>query len=86
MTSDHRIDLDLFIDVLDVLDRHGFTRGDNQHAGRAIFLISDLAHIYEGTQDHPVGPTINPAPPPAGTRDRPTRTAATRSSSPAPAT
>ena len=59
---DHRIGLDLFTDVLDVLDRHGFARGDNEHAGRAIFLIGDLARIYEGTQDHPFGPSINPAP------------------------
>jgi hypothetical protein len=61
---DHRIGLDLFTDVLDVLDRHGFARGDDEHAGRAIFLIGDLARIYEGTQDHPVGPSINQAPSP----------------------
>jgi hypothetical protein len=61
---DHRIGLDLFNDVLDVLDRHGFARGDDEHAGRAIFLIGDLARIYEGTQDHPFGPPINPAPSP----------------------
>ena len=36
---DYRIGLDLFTDVLDVLHRHGFARGDDQHAGRAIFLI-----------------------------------------------
>ena len=59
---DHRIGLDLFTDVLDVLDRHGFARGDDEHAGRAIFLIGDLARIYEGTQDHPSGPAVNPAP------------------------
>ncbi len=59
---DHRIGLDLFTDVLDVLHRHGFARGDDQHAGRAIFLISDLARIYEGTQDHPSGPSSTPAP------------------------
>ena len=59
---DHRIGLDLFTDVLDVLHRHGFARGDHEHAGRAIFLISDLARIYEGTQDHPFGPAVNPAP------------------------
>jgi hypothetical protein len=59
---DHRIGLDLFTDVLDVLDRHGFARGDDEHAGRAIFLIGDLARIYEGTQDHPFGPAVNPAP------------------------
>ena len=60
--TDHRIGPDLFTDVLDVLHRHGLARGDDQHAGRATFLISDLARIYEGTQDHPSGPSINPAP------------------------
>ena len=63
--TDHRIGLDLFTDVLDVLHRHGFARGDDEHAGRAIFLISDLARIYEGSQDHPFGPYINQAPSPA---------------------
>jgi hypothetical protein len=47
-----------------VLHRHGFARDDDEHAGRAIFLISDLARIYEGTQDHPSGPAIKPAPVP----------------------
>ena len=65
---DHRIGLNLYNDVLDVLHRHGFARGDDQHAGRALFLIGDLARIYEGTQDHPYGPSITqasylPAPP-----------------------
>ena len=55
----------LITEVLDVLDRHGYTRGDDEHAGRAIFLIRDLAHIYEGSQDHPFGPTINQPPPQA---------------------
>jgi hypothetical protein len=64
--TDHRIGLDLFSDVLDVLHRHGFTRGDDQHADRALFLIGDLARIYEGSQDHPTGPSTTPAPyPPA---------------------
>ena len=30
--TDHRIGLDLFTDVLDVLHRHGFARGDDEHA------------------------------------------------------
>ena len=55
--------LNLITDVLDVLDRHGYNRGDDEHAGRAIFLISDLAHIYEGSQDHPFGPTLTEIPP-----------------------
>ena len=60
--TDHRIGLDLSNDVLDVLHRHGFSRSDDLHAGRAIFLIGDLARIYEGSQDHPDGPAITPAP------------------------
>jgi hypothetical protein len=54
----HRIGLDLFSDVLDVLHRHGFARGDDLHAGRAIFLIGDPARIYEGSRDHHYGPAI----------------------------
>ena len=62
MTADW-IDLGLITDVLDVLDRHGYARSDTEHATRAILLISDLAHIYEGRQEHPFGPTANqPAP------------------------
>jgi hypothetical protein len=61
---DHRIGLDLYCDVLDVLEQHGFTRGDDQHAGRAIFLIGDLARIYEGSQHHPYGPAVNQMPSP----------------------
>ena len=60
---DHRMGVRLITEVLDVLERHGYARGDNEHAGRAIFLIRDLAHIYEGSQDHPFGPTINQPPP-----------------------
>jgi hypothetical protein len=60
--TDDRIGLDLFTDVLDVLHRHGFTRGDDQHAGRAIFLIGDLARIYEGSQDRPTRPATTQAP------------------------
>ena len=55
-----------------MLDRHGFTRGDDQHAGRAIGLIGDLARICEGTQDHPAG-TSNQAVPPSP--EPPARTA-----------
>ena len=73
MTADW-MDLGLITDVLDVLDRHGYARSDNEHATRAILLISDLSHIYEGSQDHPFGPAVNqsppePAPPAAATRN-----------------
>ena len=53
MTSDHRITPGLIADVLDALERHGYVRSDDLHAGHAIGLIGDLASIYEGTQDHP---------------------------------
>jgi hypothetical protein len=61
MTADW-IDLGLITDVLDVLDRHGYARSDTEHATRAILLISDLAHIYEGSQGHPFGPSVNEIP------------------------
>ena len=65
--KDHRIGLDLFTDVVDVLHRHGFTRGDDKHAGRAALLIGDVARIYEGTLDYPYVPSSQaPAPPPPG--------------------
>ena len=70
------MDLGLITDVLDVLDQHGYARSDTEHATQAILLISDLAHIYEGSQDHPFGPSINeipprpePAPPGPATQD-----------------
>ena len=50
-------------DAFDMLDRHGYVRGDNEHTGRAILLISDLAHIYKGSLDHPFGPYVNEIPP-----------------------
>ena len=56
MTGDHRVTPGLVHDILDALERHGYYRGDDQHADRAIGLIGDLAGIYEGTQDHPAYP------------------------------
>jgi hypothetical protein len=53
MTSDYRITSDFNHDILDALERHGYPRSDDLHAGRAIGLIGDLAHIYKGTQDAP---------------------------------
>ena len=54
--TDHRMNLDLITDSFGLLDRHGYTRGDNEHTGRAILLLGDVAHIDEGSQDHPFGP------------------------------
>jgi hypothetical protein len=70
------MNLDLITDMFGLLDRHGYTRGDKEHTGRAILLLGDLARIYEGSQDHPFGPYINqpppqaePPPPAAATQD-----------------
>ena len=70
--TDQRMNPGLIRDVMNVLDRHGYARADDEHTGRAVLLISDLAHIYEGAQDHPFGPyhqispsRTEPAPEPA---------------------
>jgi hypothetical protein len=62
--TDHRMNPGLITDVLAVLDRHGYARGDDEHAGRAVLLLHDLTRVYEGTQDHALGPAVNPAPVP----------------------
>ena len=61
--TDDRMNLDLITEMLDMLDRHGYARSDDEHTARAIVLISDLAHIYEGSLDHPFGPYIGEIPP-----------------------
>jgi hypothetical protein len=53
MTSGHRVTPGLVHDIVDALERHGYYRGDDLHAGRAVGLLGDLAGIYEGAQDHP---------------------------------
>ncbi len=53
MTSENRITTGLIYDITDALERHGYYRGDDQHADPAIGLMADLARIWEGTQDHP---------------------------------
>jgi len=53
MTDDARMTWDLIFEVLDVLDRHGYRRSDNQHTSRAIGLLGDRTRTYEGTKDAP---------------------------------
>ncbi len=45
MTSDDRLTWGFITDVLDVMERHGYHRGDNEHTGQAIGLIRHVAHI-----------------------------------------
>jgi len=58
----NRMNPGLITDIFSVLDRHGYARSDDEHTARAIVLISDLAHIYEGSLDHPFGPYIGEIP------------------------
>ena len=53
MTDDDRLTWGFILEVLDVLERHGYRRSDNEHTGQAIGLIRNLARIYEGTLDAP---------------------------------
>jgi hypothetical protein len=60
---DQRMNIDLITQVMGVLDRHGYIRGDRQRVAHAVGTIIDLARIYEGTRDHPAGPDLTPEPP-----------------------
>jgi hypothetical protein len=55
MANDNRLTWGFLLEVLDVLERHGYRPSDNQHTGQAIGLIRDVAHVYEGTLDAPPG-------------------------------
>jgi hypothetical protein len=55
MPDDDRLTWGFITDVLDVLERHGYHRGDSVHTTRTIGLIGDVAHIYERTWDAPRG-------------------------------
>ena len=80
MADDERLTWGFILEVLDVLERHGYRRSDNEHTGQAIGLIRDVARIYEGTLDAPRGgyvvvpssPPTAPQPPgpPPGRRHR----------------
>jgi hypothetical protein len=62
MNDDRRQTWALIFDVLDVLEKHGYHKADHQHTGRAIGLVGDLAHIYEGTREAPAGAYLVPMP------------------------
>jgi transcriptional regulator with XRE-family HTH domain/ferredoxin len=71
MADDQRLTWGFIIEVLDVLERHGYRRSDSEHTGQAIGLIRQVARMYEGTLDAPVGgyvvvpssPSAAPQPP-----------------------
>jgi hypothetical protein len=62
MTSDDRMTWGLILEVMDVLERHGYHRHDNQHTGQAVEVIFGLTRVYEGTQDIGLGSSAIPVP------------------------
>jgi hypothetical protein len=64
MSGDHRHNWGMIIDVLNVLEQHGYRQADDQHTGRVVGLIGDLARIYEGTQEAPAGAYVASVPQP----------------------
>jgi hypothetical protein len=71
MTSGNRLTWGLVVDILDVLERHGYRRHDEQHTGRAVLMIGDLASTYTGRDTHP---GQEPEPPSEAERDAVTLT------------
>jgi len=68
MPDDERFTWGFILEVLDVMERHGYRPSDTQHTGQALGLIRDVTRIYEGTQDAPRGgyvvvPSPQPTPP-----------------------
>ena len=49
--DDPRVTWGLIIDVLDVLEQHGYHKGDDQHTGRAIGYLGSLGRLYAGEAD-----------------------------------
>ena len=65
MADDQRLTWRFIIDVLDVLERHGYRRSDSEHTGQAIGLLRQVARTYEGTLDAPAGGSaVMPSSPP----------------------
>jgi hypothetical protein len=49
--GDPRVTWGLIIDLLDVLEQHGYRKGDDQHTGRAISYLGGLGRLYAGEAD-----------------------------------
>ena len=58
MADDQRLTWGFIIEVLDVLEHHGYRRSDSEHTSQAIGLLRHVARIYEGTLDAPVGGSV----------------------------
>jgi hypothetical protein len=74
MADDQRLTWGFILEVLDVMESHGYRRSDSEHTGQAAGLIRDVARIYEGTLDAPRGGyvVVPSSPPTAPQRPGPT--------------
>lgn len=50
---DTRFGWPVILDLLDVLERAGYKRGDGVHTARAVALLWDAARVYAGELDEP---------------------------------
>ena len=53
MTSDDRPTGNLFLNIVGVLERHGYRLSGNYHVEQVIHAVSDLTRTYEGTEAAP---------------------------------
>jgi hypothetical protein len=49
--DDPRMTWGLIIDVLDVLERHGYHKSDDRHTGAVVGYVRPLAELYSGERD-----------------------------------
>ena len=63
MTTDNRMTWGLIIDVLDLLERHGYHQHDTSTPARPSASSIDLTRVYEGDRDAPHGTHLDQAPP-----------------------
>jgi hypothetical protein len=62
--GDPRFTWGVIIAVLDVLEAAGYRKADDQHTGRAIGLLGDVAEIYAGERDEAAGSGVKNLTPP----------------------
>jgi hypothetical protein len=74
MTDDQRMTWGFILDVLNVLEQHGYHRSGNQHTGEAVGLIWDLGRVYDGTLDTRISAYLASPSPPQSAAPSPDRT------------
>jgi hypothetical protein len=76
MTTDDRMTWGLILEILDLLERHGYHKHDTKATGQAVGVIYHLTRVYEGGHDAPYSTHLDQAPPsPSAGPQRPGRQA-----------